>query len=178
MLAWMVTVASERFGGRALKGAYAAMCMVLIVVNLVIIPRREARECGGDSFRPAANEIAKRVASGEPIYLYGFNEEVAPLLFYLDRDAPEWSGKLGDAPPGYIIVPAGVWATKRGEALDLEPVLESNHGNRHLILLHRGKVYATAPRLGNRRDFPGTNIVAGESRTAPTRKVRIVGGRT
>jgi 4-amino-4-deoxy-L-arabinose transferase-like glycosyltransferase len=144
MLAWMVTAVSERFGGRALKGAYAAMCMVLIVVNLVIIPRREARECGGDSFRPAANEIAKRVASGEPIYLYGFNEEVAPLLFYLDRDAPEWSGKLGDAPPGYIIVPAGVWAKKRGEALDLEPVLESNHGNRHLILLHRGKVYASA----------------------------------
>jgi 4-amino-4-deoxy-L-arabinose transferase-like glycosyltransferase len=142
MLAWMVTVASKRFGGRALKGAYALVCVVMIIVNLVIIPRREARECGGDSFRPAANEIAKVVASGEPLYLYGFNEEVAPLLFYLDRDAPEWSGKLGDAPPGYIIVPAGVWAKKRAEALDLEPVLESNHGNRHLILLHRGKVYA------------------------------------
>ena len=142
MLAWMVPVASRRFGGRALKSAYAAVCVVMIVLNLVIIPRREARECAGDSFRPAANEIAKVVASSEPLYLYGFDEEVAPLLFYLDRDAPEWSGKLGDAPPGYIIVPAGVWAKKRAEALDLEPVLESNHGNRHLILLHRGKVYA------------------------------------
>jgi 4-amino-4-deoxy-L-arabinose transferase-like glycosyltransferase len=145
-LAWMVTVASKRFGGRSLKGAYAALCVVMIIVNFVVIPRREARECDGDSFRPAANEIAKVVASGEPLYLYGFGEEVAPLLFYLDRDAPEWSGKLGDAPPGYIIVPAGVWAKKRGEALDLEPVLESHHGNRHLILLHRGKVYAAARR--------------------------------
>ncbi len=45
------------------------------------------------------------VAPDEPLYLYGFDEEVAPLLFYLDRDAPELSGKLGDAPPGYIIVP-------------------------------------------------------------------------
>ncbi len=142
MLAWMVTVVSERFGGRALKGAYAALCVAMIIANFIYIPRREARECGGDSFRPAANEIAKVVAGGEPLYLYGFGEEVAPLLFYLDRDAPEWNGKLGDAPPGYIIVPAGVWAKKRGEALDLEPVLESHHGNRHLILLHRGKVYA------------------------------------
>jgi 4-amino-4-deoxy-L-arabinose transferase-like glycosyltransferase len=142
MLAWMVTVTAERFGGRALKGAYAAMCVVLIIVNFIIIPRREARECGGDSFRPAATEIGKVVAAGEPLYLYGFDEEIAPLLFYLDRDAPVWSGKLGDAPPGYIIVPAGVWAKKRGEALDLEPVLESHHGNRYLILLHRGKVYA------------------------------------
>jgi 4-amino-4-deoxy-L-arabinose transferase-like glycosyltransferase len=144
MLAWMVTVASERSGGRAVKGAYAAMCVAMIVANLIIIPHREARECADDSFRPAATEIGKVVASGEPLYLYGFGEEVAPLLFYLDRDAPEWDGKLGDAPPGYIIVPAGVWAKKRGEALDLEPVLESNHGNRHLILLHRGKVYAWA----------------------------------
>ena len=118
----------------------------MIIVNFVYIPRRESRECGGDSFRPAANEIAKVVAAGEPLYLYGFGEEVAPLLFYLDRDAPEWNGKLGDAPPGYIIVPGGVWAKKRAEALDLEPVLESHHGNRHLILLHRGKVYADVRR--------------------------------
>jgi 4-amino-4-deoxy-L-arabinose transferase-like glycosyltransferase len=142
MLAWMVTVAAERFRGRALRAAYAAMCVVLIVVNFIIIPRREARECDGDSYRPAANEISKLVASGEPLYLYGFREEVAPLLFYLDRNAPELKGKLGDAPPGYVVVPAEVWAKKRGEALDLEPVLESQHGNRHLIVLHRGKVYA------------------------------------
>jgi 4-amino-4-deoxy-L-arabinose transferase-like glycosyltransferase len=144
LLAWMVTVASERFGGIALKAAYGAVCIAMIVVNFIIVPQREARECGGDSFRPAANEIAKVVAPAEPLYLYGFTEEVAPLLFYLDRDAPEWDGKLGDAPPGYIIVPAGVWAKKRGEALDLEPVLESHHGNRNLIVLHRGKVYASA----------------------------------
>jgi len=149
MLAWMITVASEKFGGRSPKGAYAALCVAMIIVNFIIIPRREARECGGDSFRPAANEIAKVVAGGEPLYLYGFNEEVAPLLFYLDRDAPELDGKLGDAPPGYIIVPAAVWAKKRGEALDLQPVLESHRGNRHLILLRRGKVYASARRTAS-----------------------------
>jgi hypothetical protein len=146
MIAWMVTAISARFGGRRLQTAYAALCLAMIILNFVIIPRREARECAGDSYRPAASEIAKVVAAGEPLYLYGFDEEVAPLLFYLDRDAPQWSGKLGDAPPGYIIVPAGVWAKKRGEALDLEPVLESKHGSRAVILLHRGKVYAATAR--------------------------------
>jgi 4-amino-4-deoxy-L-arabinose transferase-like glycosyltransferase len=146
MIAWMVTAISARFGGRRLQTAYAALCVAMIILNFVILPRREARECAGDSYRPAASEIAKVVAGGEPLYLYGFDEEVAPLLFYLDRDAPQWSGKLGDAPPGYIIVPAGVWAKKRGEALDLEPVLESKHGSRAIILLHRGKVYAATAR--------------------------------
>jgi hypothetical protein len=143
MLAWLVSVVAERWGQRKLKGAYAALCLAMIAVNFVYLPRKEARECGGDSFRPAAAEITRVVAGDEPLYLYGFSEEIAPLLFYLDRDAPDFNGKLGDAPPGYIIVPAGVWAQKRAEALDLEPVLESNHGNRHLILLHRGKVYAS-----------------------------------
>lgn len=143
MLAWLIDVASRRMGGNILRSAYAGLCIVLVIFNFVYIPKHEARECGGDSFRPAAAEISHVVATDEPLYLYGFKEEVAPLLFYLDRDAPELSGKLGDAPPGYIVVPAGVWAAKRGEALDLEPVLESNHGNRHLILLHRGKVYAS-----------------------------------
>jgi 4-amino-4-deoxy-L-arabinose transferase-like glycosyltransferase len=142
MLAWLVSIVADRWGGRALKGAYAVLCLAMIGINFVYVPRREVRECGGDSFRPAAIEITRVVAQDEPLYLYGFGEEIAPLLFYLDRDAPDFNGKLGDAPPGYIIVPAGVWAQKRAEALDLEPVLESNHGNRHLILLHRGKVYA------------------------------------
>jgi 4-amino-4-deoxy-L-arabinose transferase-like glycosyltransferase len=172
MLAWMMSVASERFGGRALKNAYAALCVAMIIVNFVVIPRREARECSGDSFRPAANEIAKVVASGEPLYLYGFGEEVAPLLFYLDRDAPEWNGKLGDAPPGYIIVPASVWAKKRGEALDLEPVLESHHGNRHLIVLRRGKVYADAP------EAPVLVGVVRERPAPPSRFRRIGSART
>ena len=158
MLAWMVTVASERIGGRGLKGAYAAMCVVLIVVNLSSSRAERRASVVAIRFVPPRTKSRKWSPSGEPLYLYGFGEEVAPLLFYLDRDAPEWSGKLGDAPPGYIIVPAGVWAKKRGEALDLEPVLESNHGNRHLILLHRGKVvrtHATRAKISARRPRAG-----------------------
>ena len=142
MVAWMIVTQADRFGGRMLKRGYAAVCIIMALVNFVYIPRREARECGGDSFRPSAAEINKVVGHDEPLYLYGFSEEVAPLLFYLDRNAPQWDGKLGDAPPGYVIVPASVWAKKHEEGLELQPVLESKHGNNDLILLRPGKVYA------------------------------------
>ncbi|HEY6394240.1 MAG TPA: hypothetical protein VIX12_02410, partial [Candidatus Binataceae bacterium] len=95
-----------------------------------------------DTFRPAAEEIRRVVAPAEPLYLFGFEEEVAPLLFYLDRDAPLLDGRLGDAPPGYVLVPEPVWKTHQAEALDLEPVLTSEHGHRRLVLLKRGKSYA------------------------------------
>jgi hypothetical protein len=99
--------------------------------------------CRNDSFRPAAEEIARVVAPEDPLYIYGLGEEAAPLLFYLDRDAPELRGRLADAPPGFIILPASVWKIHQHEALDFEPVLTSDHGNRHLVLIKRGKSYAS-----------------------------------
>src|SRR5208282_5456540 len=110
------------------------------------IPRMEVRTCRDDSFRPAAEEIARVVAPTDPLYLYGFQEEAAPLLFYLDRDAPVLPGRLGDAPPGFVIMPANVWKTHQSDALDFEPVLTSDHGNRHLVIVKRGKSYASSPR--------------------------------
>ena len=53
-------------------------------------------------------------------------------------------GRLGDAPPGFIILPAQVWKKHQSEALDFEPVLTSDHGNRHLVLIKRGKSYASS----------------------------------
>jgi len=150
LVSWMIITLADRLSARMLKSGYAALCLAMVVVNFVYIPHREARECGGDSFRPAAAEINKVVGHDEPLYLYGFNEEVAPLLFYLDRNAPQWDGKLGDAPPAYIIVPASVWAQKHGEGLELQPVLESKHGTRDLILLRPGKVYAHGTRCSRR----------------------------
>jgi len=143
MIAWWIVTAPAPPWRRAAAWAFAALCAALVVFNFVQIPRREVRSCRDDSFRPAAEEIARVVAPGDPLYIYGFQEEVAPLLFYLDRDAPVLKGRLGDAPPGYIIVPAGVWKTHQRDALDLEPVLTSDHGNRRLVLLKRGKSYAS-----------------------------------
>jgi 4-amino-4-deoxy-L-arabinose transferase-like glycosyltransferase len=144
VLAWWVVTVPPLAWRRTATAAFAALCAGLVVFNFIYIPRAEILACRDDSFRPAAEEIARVVAPADPLYLYGFNEEVAPLLFYLDRDAPVLQGRLGDAPPGFIIVPAHVWKTHQGDALDFEPVLTSDHGNRRVVLLKRGKSYATA----------------------------------
>jgi 4-amino-4-deoxy-L-arabinose transferase-like glycosyltransferase len=145
MLAWGIgTLRRYHWGDRAWQ-ATAAVCCALIVFNLFYIPRREASDCADSSFRPAAEEISRVVGPKDALYTYGFDEELAPLLFYLDRDAPRIKGRLGDAPPGYVIVPARIWREAKGSALDLSPVLTSRHGRRNLILLRRGKTYASQP---------------------------------
>jgi len=144
MLAWWIVTVPPLAFRRTATRAFAALCAGLVVFNFAYIPGMEVRTCRDDSFRPAAEEIARVVVPADPLYLYGFQEEVAPLLFYLDRDAPVLQGRLGDAPPGFVIVPADVWRTRQRDALDFEPVLTSDHGNRSLILLKRGKSYAAA----------------------------------
>ena len=82
------------------------------------------------------------VGPAEPLYLFGFEDEPAPLLFYLDRTAPRIRGKLGDAPPGYVIAPAAVWRAEQDTALDLTPVFESTSGAQRLVLLRHGPALA------------------------------------
>jgi 4-amino-4-deoxy-L-arabinose transferase-like glycosyltransferase len=142
LIAWLfLRIARFRWGVIA-KWAYLATCAGLIVFNFVYIPRREMRDCADSSYRPAAEEILQVVGRNDPLYTFGFDEELAPLLFYLDRNAPALKDKLGDAPPGYVIVPLTVWKAHQSEALDLTPVLISEHGQRKIVLLRRGKTYA------------------------------------
>jgi 4-amino-4-deoxy-L-arabinose transferase-like glycosyltransferase len=138
---WILTIPQPRFR-RAAARTFVALCSAIVIFNFIYIPRSEVNACRNDSFRPAAEEIARVVAPEDPLYIYGLGEEAAPLLFYLDRDAPEIHGRLADAPPGFIILPANVWKTHEHEAHDFEPVLTSDHGNRHLVLIKRGKSYA------------------------------------
>lgn len=139
---WLGTLARTGLWGRALRAAVALTCAGLIVFNFFYLPYKEVRDCRGDSYRQTAARINRIVGPGEPLYSFGISEP-APLLFYLDRDAPAIEGKLGDAPPGYVIIPADVWAAQKEEALDLEPIFESSTGARKLLLLRHGKAYAS-----------------------------------
>jgi len=138
---WILNVPPSRYR-RASIWTFVAICAVIIIFNFIYIPRSEINSCRNDTFRPAAEEIARVVAPEDPLYIYELGEEPAPLLFYLDRDAPELHGRLADAPPGFIVLPSKVWKMHQHEALDFEPVLTSDHGNRHLVLIKRGKSYA------------------------------------
>jgi 4-amino-4-deoxy-L-arabinose transferase-like glycosyltransferase len=139
LLAWGAGEMAERSRlGRIARSALFALCAGLIAFNFIYLPRREAAGCVGGSFQAAASQINRTVGSDEPLYLYGFGDDPAPLLFYLDRDAPLIEGKLGDAPPGYVIVPESVWNEHESEALDLKPVLNVEAGGDKLLLLRRG----------------------------------------
>ncbi|MGO9452145.1 MAG: ArnT family glycosyltransferase [Candidatus Binataceae bacterium] len=154
LIGWLILSIARYSWGRAAKLAFVALCAGLMVFNFIYIPRKEIRDCADSSYRPAAEEIMKVVGKDEPLYTFGFDEELAPLLFYLDRDAPAVKDKLGDAPPGYVIVPLKVWRVNQNEALDLTPVLTSEHGDRKIVLLRRGKTYANlAPRRPSREKF-------------------------
>ena len=142
LIAWLlIRIARFRWGVIS-KWAYVATCAGLMVFNFLYILRHEVRECADSSYRPAAEEILQVVGRSDPLYTFGFDEELAPLLFYLDRNAPALKDKLGDAPPGYVILPLTVWKAHQYEALDLTPVLTSEHGQRKIVLLRRGKTYA------------------------------------
>jgi 4-amino-4-deoxy-L-arabinose transferase-like glycosyltransferase len=139
---WLERIARNSNASRYLRDAVAATCIGLTLFNFIYLPLKEVRECDGDSFKTAAAQINHIVGPGEPLASFGLGDEPAPFLFYLDRDAPPIDGKLGDAPPGYVIVPAEVWAAQRHEALDLEPIYESSSGREKLVLLRHGKAYA------------------------------------
>lgn len=137
---WLGSFAAP--SAKVIRRGLALLCAGLIVFNLAYIPRREVRECGDDSYREAAETITRVVGPEEPLFTYGVGVGLLPLLFYLDRDAPDFRGQLADAPPGYIIVPATAWAAEKAKALDLEPVLTAGRGSTALVLLRRGKIYA------------------------------------
>src|SRR6266849_2440240 len=138
MLTWLITTITARCARPSVARGYAGLCIVLVVINVVVIPRQEAGACVRDSFKPAAEQINRAVAADQPLYVYGFTEELAPLLFYLDRDAPEIGEALADVPAGYIIVPASIWETLRAQQRNVEPVLKAYGGTQPIVLLHRG----------------------------------------
>jgi hypothetical protein len=142
MLSWWLTALARFRNGRFLRAIVAASCAILIVISFYLLPRKEVRECAGDSMREAAAQINRIVGPAEPLYLFQFADEPAPLLFYLDRTAPRITGKLGDAPPGYVIITAEAWHRLKPQALDLQPVFESSSGRPRLVLLRHGKAYA------------------------------------
>jgi 4-amino-4-deoxy-L-arabinose transferase-like glycosyltransferase len=135
MLAWWIAQMGARFGRRTVEGGFAGVCAAVALFNLFLIPYQEARECARYSYRSVASDIRRIVGPSQPLYAAGFaDEDFAPLLFYLDRDAP-FISTLGDAPSGYVIVPGELWDTHTDDAKGFEVILRSSEGRRKPILL-------------------------------------------
>ncbi len=168
LIAWWIEYRVAPRYGRIVRPAFIATCAALIAFNLVFIPRREAKTCGQGSFQAAAAQIGRIVGAEEPLFIYRMGDPAA-LLFYLDRNVPVVSGMLGDAPPGYIIVPAAVWERERQRAPGLEPVLGPTPGDQPLFLLRHGKAYAIASCLIPEAEEPEAEVVA-EAGEPPRRR--------
>lgn len=146
ILAWWIKEMGARYGRSLIEGGFAAICTAVAVFNLFFIPHQEVRECARYGYRATAAEIRQVVGDSQPLYATGFvDEDFAPLLFYLDRDAPFVSANLADAPPGYIIVPAELWDARKDDAKGFEVVLRSTEGRRRPVLLRHDNAERTNP---------------------------------
>jgi len=149
-LAWFARELQAKLNGalpslrRLAEPAIAVLAAGSIIFNFAYFPSKEIRDCGTDSYRAAAAEIDRLVGPHEPLYSYKLGAEPATLLFYLDRKLPPLSGRLGEALPGYVIVPLPVWAREKNQALDLTPVYTSTSGKPPLVLLRHGPALARA----------------------------------
>jgi 4-amino-4-deoxy-L-arabinose transferase-like glycosyltransferase len=136
ILAWWIKCVGERYGRSLIEGGFVGVCAAVAVFNLFFIPYQEERECAHYGYRSTAADISRLVGASQPLYAAGFvDEDFAPLLFYLDRDAPFISTDLADAPPGYIIVPAQLWDASKADAKGFEVLMRSPEGRRKPVLL-------------------------------------------
>ncbi len=162
--------------GRILRGMFAVACVVAIVFNFFYLPWRESHDCRLDSFRPAAAQLRSVLGPGDRLYAYGFRNSLAPLVFYLDRNVTRLHGKLDVVPDGYVLMPARLWRTHRGEEPDLRPVMRVPWRREGLVLLRSIPAYAgRLPRRAASR-FPGMKSAPYAARPAalsvPTSAVR------
>ncbi len=158
---WIYRYGIPRFG-RIVPRAVIATCAALVIANLFFIPWREAKECGAilplgetilwpfadrqtteqirsrqtDSYRQAAAEVNQAVGKGDSLFVYGLDQSIEPLIFYLGRNIVPLAGPLKNAPPGYILVPRGVWASFSGSGSRFGELLVVPHGEGTLVLLH------------------------------------------
>ncbi len=139
LLAGWVDSLAVRWRGLAARRAFAALCAVLALVNLFLLPWKERRECRDLSLRPVAADLRATLAPDESLTLLDLDEEAyAPLLFYLGREAPlHEGGTLDEAPPGAILLTADAWGAARPATPGFVEVLSSNHGAQHMVLLRR-----------------------------------------
>jgi 4-amino-4-deoxy-L-arabinose transferase-like glycosyltransferase len=136
ILAWWIKRSGALYGRRPIEGGFAAVCVAVAIFNLFYIPHQERRECARYGYRAAAAGIRSIVGPSQPLYAAGFvDEDFAPLLFYLDRDAPFVSSDLAKAPPGYIIVPEKLWNARKDYLRGYLLVMRSSEGRRKPVLL-------------------------------------------
>jgi 4-amino-4-deoxy-L-arabinose transferase-like glycosyltransferase len=129
---WLEQMAFDR-RGKMLRGAVAALCPVLAVINLVYIQVNRTWACEREPFREPAAAIARIVPRGDPLSYAGPGGVPIQLVFYLDRSITPVSRSASDLPSGYLLVGTG------GSELT-EPLLTLRVGKSTLALVRHEAV--------------------------------------
>lgn len=138
-----------------------ATCLILAAANFLFIPAYELHGCGapftltalfrwpsngfagessGDtgqvkSYRSAAAQINQLTTSDTPLYTFGFQDALEPLVFYLGRCAKPLPHPLTAPANGYVIVPAQAWSRASAHTSSLAPLAAVPFGKEDLDLL-------------------------------------------
>ncbi len=157
---WVYRYGVPRFGAIVPRALFAT-CGLLVLANFFFIPWREVHECGArvtlgetlrwpfegrqmtaqirsrqtESYRQVAAEVDQVVGKEDPLFVYGLDQSIEPLVFYLDRNIIPLAGPLEDAPSGYVLVPAAVLKSTSSHPSRFGEVLISPRGPDGLVLL-------------------------------------------
>lgn len=111
MIAWCIERSRDSRIEAWLTRSAFAMCFALVIFNFFLTRSAESLQCSDRDYPRAAEEIKRMIHSRAPLYNRGFsagiNGNLAPLVFYLRRNAPRLAVPLKDAPAGYSIVQIG-----------------------------------------------------------------------
>jgi hypothetical protein len=137
VLAWWITDCvmprlNFRIATMVYRGAIA-MCLLLAFANFLFIPAYELHGCGAPfsiaslfrwpsngfagessddasqtkSYRRSAGEINRLIKPEAPLYSYGFQDALEPMVFYLGRCTPPLRAPFSIPSDGCVIAPAG-----------------------------------------------------------------------
>ncbi|HEX4211036.1 MAG TPA: glycosyltransferase family 39 protein [Candidatus Binataceae bacterium] len=160
---WIVARVVPRFSaanGTLVYRLALAICLLLAIGNFVFVPPYELHGCGApftpaallrwpsngfagessgstgqtESYRAAAAQI-NHLTPDAPLYAFGFQDALEPLVFYLDRCARPLPRRLTAPSAGYVIAPTRSWARAQGNTSGLTPMAKIPFDSEDLILL-------------------------------------------
>lgn len=171
LLAWWTLRVAVPRTGRGVVIALAAVCIVMTAGNLLFIPWREIRDCGGrlsvtqtlewpfrslygeqptyvtrqDWLRQAAHRIDGVVGENQPLLAYRFDEAVEPWIFYLDRRVMPVYGSMSLMPSGYVLLRLPIWNKEAGRVCGFRKLLTLPDDRQGMVLLYHQAMPSAGP---------------------------------
>jgi 4-amino-4-deoxy-L-arabinose transferase-like glycosyltransferase len=160
---WVITRIIPRLSERLALTTYRTVigtCLLLAAANFLFIPAYELHGCGAPftpgaffrwtsegfagessvdsgqtkSYREAAAQIDRLTSSRAPLYVFGIQDALEPLVFYLDRCVQPLRSAITAPPLGFIIAAQSAW-DRAVHTSNLKPVTRIPYDRDDLLLI-------------------------------------------